>query len=172
MICVSSWITKFRSLRHFVSACLPRDAVPTSPTPEVTSCPVCRAGDNFMFSHHGSRMYRRCMVCHAIFVPSKFWLPGVKERPIFSEMSSHKNIRMPNFLRSRPHSFIGARTLIANRVADALLPYIMPGDAGLDFGCGPRPVFSSIMSQQGARFRCLSFQVERLSQAADRVPCY
>lgn len=100
-------------------------------------CPVCRAPGCNYFMHVNARDYWRCQQCEATFLdPAQ--LP--------SRAVEHDQYRLH---RNEVHD-AGYRKFLA-RLAAPLLERLLPGQSGLDFGCGPGPALAEMLTEAGHR---------------------
>ena len=83
------------------------------------------------------RDFLRCVHCSLVFVPRVFHLSPEEEK---AHYDTHEN---------RPED-PGYRRFLA-RLAEPLLARLAPGSSGLDFGCGPGPNLSLMLTEQGHR---------------------
>ena len=102
-----------------------------------TLCPLCNSPTTTPFSEDRRRPYRRCGRCTLVFVPPP-WRPlPAAER---AEYDRHDNrVDDPGYRR-----FLG-------RLAEPLRAALPPGQAGLDFGCGPGPALAAMLREAGHR---------------------
>jgi len=103
-------------------------------------CPLCLAEQaEKIFERedprYGQRFYFLCNVCQLVFLDPKLYLDAEAEK---SRYDTHQNNPADegyrNFLR---------------RLADPLIEKLNEGEQGLDFGCGPGPTLSLILSEHG-----------------------
>lgn len=124
-------------------------------------CPVCLTQGSGWFAAPRGCTYWRCLHCEATFMdPSARPAPSVEE----AEYRLHINaVDDP-----------GYRRFLA-RLAEPLLARLLPGSAGLDFGCGPGPALAAMLREAGhavALYDPLFFDDPRvLSQSYDFVCC-
>lgn len=105
------------------------------PTDDEPHCPLCHGDDISPFFEDKRRAYLRCDHCKLVFVPRRYWLRAQDERAIYD---LHENT---------PHDE-GYRRFLS-RLTAPLLKSLGPNQKGLDFGCGPGPVLSVIIEEQG-----------------------
>ncbi len=102
----------------------------TSPS----SCPLC-GGTSSEFHHDRLRRYERCTECRLVFVPPEFHPSPADERAVYE---LHEN---------SPDDF-GYRRFLS-RTADAITARLPRGSSGLDFGSGPGPTLSVMLTEVG-----------------------
>ncbi len=102
-------------------------------------CPLCL---NTQCEHYYSstrknliRDYLICRGCDLIFVPEKFHLSVEEQKERYLQ---HNND--PDDEQYR---------IFLSRLKDRLIPFLAPGQFGLDYGCGPGPTLSLMMSEDG-----------------------
>ena len=100
-----------------------------------TPCPLCRHNNPALFHADTHRRYYRCSRCSLIFVPAEQYLCADKEKAIYDY---HQNSVEDD----------GYRRFLS-RMAEPIQQYLPVGSQGLDFGCGPEPVLSMMLKQQG-----------------------
>lgn len=99
-------------------------------------CPLCESNAEDFFSI-GSKSYYLCSNCKAIFVDSRF-LPGTEaERVRYNEHNNDVNDS-------------GYRKFVSP-IVNSVLRDFHSSSAGLDFGAGPGPVISLMLSESGYR---------------------
>jgi SAM-dependent methyltransferase len=105
----------------------------------MTRCPVCGTGSTVPFQVVAERNYWRCTSCAATCLdPSQ--LPGeAVERGRYALHENHPND--PRYRR-----FLG-------KLLEPLLHRLSPGQEGLDYGCGPCPVLSIMLTEAGHPMR-------------------
>lgn len=98
-------------------------------------CPLCLSERNKLFYSDKRRDYLRCDDCLLVFVPQSFHLSSEAERAEYDKHENHpEDEGYRNFL---------------SRVATPLLDILPQNAQGLDFGCGPGPVLSSMFIDKG-----------------------
>lgn len=100
-----------------------------------SSCPLCLQPDSQPYAESPTRTYLRCAHCHLIFVPPHQHLDQRAEKAIYDQ---HQN--NPNDADYRH---------FLNKLAAPLQKYLQPGMKGLDFGCGPGPTLSVMLTERG-----------------------
>lgn len=105
-------------------------------------CPLCAARESITFhTDSAAREYLRCPACQLIFLDPEQRLPFSEEASRYLE---HRNDGADegyvNFLR---------------RLADPVAGRLPEGARGLDFGCGPAPVLSDLLTTWG--FPCAAY---------------
>lgn len=103
------------------------------PTPSC-ACPLCGSTpDEFHRDHR--RRYERCPECRLVFVPPEFHLSPAEERAVYE---LHENTPDdPGYRR------------FLSRTAGAIAARVPPGSSGLDFGSGPGPTLSVMLTEIG-----------------------
>lgn len=82
-------------------------------------------------------MYRRCLRCRLVFVPSSYWLSAAEEKAIYD---LHQNDPEDPGYRQ----FLGRlSTPLLHKLASC------PQQKGLDFGCGPGPTLIQLIEEHG-----------------------
>jgi 2-polyprenyl-3-methyl-5-hydroxy-6-metoxy-1,4-benzoquinol methylase len=99
------------------------------------ACILCGSDSTEPYWHDQKRAYLHCRVCELVFVPPQFWLSSDEER---CEYDKHDN--NPDDAGYRV--FLGRAIEPVNRL-------VMSEARGLDFGCGPGPVLSMMLAEQG-----------------------
>ncbi len=127
---------------------------------EDRDCPLC-GGAAREFLRADGRDFRRCGTCALTFVPASQHLPPADER---ARYESHQN---------RPGD-PGYRAFL-DRLLVPLGARLSPGAEGLDYGCGPGPTASRMLSERGLPTRDYDpfFAPDEgaLSRAYDFVVC-
>lgn len=97
-------------------------------------CRLC-SSQSTLFYEDKKRKYYRCCVCDLIFVPSTFFLSDAKEK---AEYDLHQN-NMDD---------MGYRKFLMRSITPVVDFFSSCSNkpVGLDFGCGPCPLLSSILS--------------------------
>jgi hypothetical protein len=98
-------------------------------------CPLCHAVDVRDYHTDKHRHYLQCGTCCLVFVPHEFHLSLDEEKAVYDQ---HEN--NPSDLRYR--TFL-------SRLANPLLSRLERESTGLDFGSGPGPTLSVMLSEQG-----------------------
>lgn len=103
------------------------------------SCPLCE-GRQFSLFHQDNtkrsqRPYYRCVQCHLVFVPQMFYLSPEAEK---AEYDKHNNDTVDE----------GYRRFL-NRLWSQLKPCLVSGGKVLEFGCGPGPLLSQMIQEDG-----------------------
>ena len=99
------------------------------------TCPLCATPSAPLFGVREGRRYHRCGVCRLVFMDPAFHLGAEAERARYSE---HNND--PDDPRYR--AFL-------ERLAVPLMERLPPGARGLDYGSGPGPTLSLILTGAG-----------------------
>lgn len=102
------------------------------------NCPLCKSCETTYKAEACERIYYLCNSCRLIFVDDSFRLDEDVEKKRYS---FHNN----NINDERYVSFL-------NQIIIPALRIINPSSSGLDFGCGPNPVLSKLVEQNG--FHC------------------
>ena len=98
-------------------------------------CPLCQSSDITPFHSDKRRQYLRCRRCFLVHVPQSFHVSVEREK---QEYDKHDN--------SEEHA--GYRRFLS-RVSEPLTALLPQNSQGLDFGCGPGPVLSSLIQDKG-----------------------
>lgn len=106
----------------------------TAPDP---ACPLCGLAAPAPFHTDAQRPYLRCARCMLVFVPGAHGLTPEAEKAVYD-------------LHENDAGDPGYRRFLA-RLCDPLLERLPPGSIGLDFGCGPGPTLSGMLSERGHR---------------------
>lgn len=101
------------------------------------SCPLCGWGEVSGFHRDRGREYRRCDRCRLVFVPPRFFLSRASEKACYDRHENHPDD--PGYRR------------FLSRLADPLMAVLPDGAWGLDFGSGPGPTLSVMLSESGFR---------------------
>ncbi len=98
-------------------------------------CPLCYSSKTEEFSHSENRYYYLCQNCDVVFVPPKYLVSEIEEKAKYdNHQNSPDNEGYCTFL---------------NKLLLPLQGYIKKGDSGLDFGSGPGPTLSVLMTKRG-----------------------
>lgn len=103
-------------------------------------CTLCLSLDTeqkYQITDHplGSREYWQCCCCKLIFLPSEYRLSRQEEK---NRYDLHDN-------RADDENYVG----FLNKLAIPLKEKLKEGYLGLDFGCGPGPTLSDILTKEG-----------------------
>ncbi|MEX1230053.1 MAG: class I SAM-dependent methyltransferase [Planctomycetaceae bacterium] len=98
-------------------------------------CPLCDGLYCELFFEDHRRDYLRCRHCQVVFVPSRYFLSRSDEKACYD---LHQN----NPSDERYRKFL-------SRLADPLIARLPRGSRGLDFGSGPGPTLSVMLSEAG-----------------------
>lgn len=98
-------------------------------------CPLCASADAGTFADVHGRRFFRCPVCRLVFLHPTDRPDAAAER---AHYGTHEN---------RPDD-PGYRRFLA-RLADPLAERLALGAEGLDYGCGPGPALSGMMTERG-----------------------
>jgi len=108
----------------------------TEPSPKIhPGCSVCGALITRHFLNVGGQDYRRCDHCLATILNPEDRLPSEKE---YAQYLKHKNNSADP----------GYRKFLL-KLANPLLEKLVPGQQGLDYGCGPGPLLARILNEAG-----------------------
>ncbi|MBY6199600.1 class I SAM-dependent methyltransferase [Vibrio hangzhouensis] len=99
------------------------------------ACPLCSGLSVHHYHTDKKRDYLQCQQCELVFVPRAQRLDANAEKAIYD-------------LHINDPSDDGYRRFLS-RLVTPLHERLMQGSKGLDFGCGPGPALSLIMSEQG-----------------------
>jgi len=98
-------------------------------------CPLCKNTETKTKLIAAQKVYRICNNCKLIFVENEFRLTPVEEKKRYSfHNNSIKNKDYVDFL---------------NQLILPAKKHISPNSTALDYGCGPEPVLSQILSNEG-----------------------
>lgn len=118
-------------------AAAPQDRGAGGPDESMT-CPLC--GDTSLpFHSDRRRSYLRCPTCSLISVPARYHLDAQAEKAVYDQHDNRPDD--PGYRR-----FLG-------RAADAVTARVSPPASGLDFGSGPGPTLSVMLTERGYRMR-------------------
>ena len=99
------------------------------------NCPLCKSSDLRLFFKGEGREYHHCKVCDLVSVADSFLVTSKEEK---AKYDNHNNTPLDlgycNFL---------------DRLLTPLQKEIKVGEKGLDFGSGPGPTLSKLMSDRG-----------------------
>ena len=112
---------------------LPADRLDLTQT--LDRCPLCLSPQLEPYWQDAARSYLRCAGCELVVVPPRFHLSLSEERAVYD---LHEN--GPDDAGYR--KFLG-------RLTAPLIARLKPGAQGLDFGSGPGPTLSLMMSEAG-----------------------
>ena len=99
------------------------------------TCPLCLNHQTLHFHTDKQRDYLQCQVCDLVFVPKHQLLSATEEK---SQYDLHQNSPDDQ----------GYRQFLC-RLLNPLTEYLPEQAQGLDFGCGPGPTLSIMMSERG-----------------------
>lgn len=106
------------------------------PAVDVTySCPLCEWRDVQHYFQDINRAYKHCTRCGLVFVDGQYHLSPAQEK---AEYDLHLNSPDDPAYRA-----------FLSRLCTPLLSRLEPGAKGLDFGCGPGPALSHMLSEAG-----------------------
>ncbi len=99
------------------------------------TCRLCAAkGTVFGSLQSDPRVFFRCETCGSVFLGRANLLSPEDEEKRYLQ---HRNQRTPEYEK------------FLNRLLAPLVQVVPPGSQGLDFGCGPVPVLSEMLTEQG-----------------------
>ncbi len=98
-------------------------------------CPLCYGQKVSDYWQDKYRVYLECKECSLVFVPPQYHLSAEEEK---KQYDFHQN--SPNDMNYRK---------FLNRLFQPMQKYIIKGDKGLDFGCGPGPTLSVMFQEIG-----------------------
>lgn len=99
------------------------------------NCRLCHAQEIVPFHDDSKREYLHCMKCDLVFVPPKFFLNASDEKAHYARHNNDPDDPMyRDFL---------------SRLANPLIERLAHNARGLDFGCGPGPTLSLMLSDAG-----------------------
>ena len=104
-------------------------------------CPLCGLILASAYFDDGTSRYSRCPECTLIFRDPAQWPTAEQERSRY-------------LLHANDASHAGYVAFL-RQLADAVTPRLEKGACGLDFGCGPTPVLSSLLADAG--FPCEAY---------------
>ena len=99
------------------------------------SCPLCNTPGPRPYHRDTLREYLYCGKCRLVFVPGQYWLDYDREKAVYD---LHENSAADQGYRK-----------FLSRLAAPLSERLPLNQKGLDFGCGPGPVLSVLMEEQG-----------------------
>lgn len=99
------------------------------------SCPLCFSASIKEFSEINNKFYYRCNKCRLIFLDKKFFLSEDEEKLRYQSHNNDLN----------DERYILHLSKLTNR----LIPYLNPGDTGLDYGSGTGKPISFILGKAG-----------------------
>lgn len=124
-------------------------------------CPLCFCEQIFPLAPIDSKIYHRCKVCGLTFLSPEFHLNTEAQR---SRYETHQN----SPLDSRYRGFL-------SRMTDFLIPKLLPGWKGLDYGCGPGPTLSVMLEEKGFQMKIydpyFAPQTDVLNRTYDFITC-
>lgn len=99
-------------------------------------CPLCGADKSLeVVEGPDNRIYRLCGICRLIFIDPVFRPRFQKEKERY--LTHNNGIEYPGYV-----DFL-------KRAMKPALQFIRKGDYGLDYGCGPNPTLSILLSREG-----------------------
>jgi len=102
---------------------------------EKSPCPLCLHSDNELFYRDSYGSYLHCRYCDGVFMEQQ-WLPdpATERKRYLEHNNSPGDSGYIQFLE---------------RISVPVLESMHPGSCGLDYGCGPVPVLSSMLQEGG-----------------------
>jgi SAM-dependent methyltransferase len=102
---------------------------------QLEKCPLCTSGRTAGYHRDQRREYRHCQDCGLVFVPARYFLSPREEKACYDlHQNNSEDLHYRQFL---------------NRLAQPLLRVLAPGARGLDFGSGPGPTLSLMLTEAG-----------------------
>jgi hypothetical protein len=98
-------------------------------------CPLCDSSPVTDYHRDAVRSYLQCNQCQLVFVPRRFHLSQANEKEIYDR---HQNSPEDSGYR-----------FFLSRLLTPLLSHVTPNSEGLDFGSGPGPTLSLMLSEEG-----------------------
>ncbi len=99
---------------------------------QAKDCPLCHSISCF-YCRDDRRDYWQCERCSLVWVPSDYHLNEAEEKAYYD---SHENSPQDQGYRN-----------FLSRLATPLIEKIKPGSIGIDYGCGPGPTLSLMLSE-------------------------
>jgi len=106
---------------------------------ENMSCILCQENAVAHYHKDRKRCYLHCGNCDLVFVPNTFHLTALEEKKVYDQ---HQNNALD----------VGYRTFLS-RLVNPLLLMLPEHSKGLDFGSGPGPTLSLMMSEAGHKMQ-------------------
>ena len=106
-----------------------------------TPCPLCGADGAGVIDTNDARRYFQCANCALTYLHPDQRLARADER---ARYELHEN-------NATDPDYVG----FLRRLADPVMERLRPGARGLDFGCGPAPVLSQLLTASG--FPCAAY---------------
>lgn len=101
----------------------------------MSNCPLCLEDNSIHYYENRKKKFYRCNTCTLIYVAGEQLLNSTDELDVYD---LHENDPSdPGYIK------------FMERTLTPLREYLVPKSHGLDFGCGPGPVVSSILSPEG-----------------------
>lgn len=100
-------------------------------------CPLCQSTEVEFFDQDKHRQFFKCSSCELIFVARTQLLSDVEEKQRYD---SHQNSEDDPGYRG-----------YLSKVVQLALPFLNPGESGLDFGCGRTHLLQEIMGEMGMK---------------------
>lgn len=98
-------------------------------------CPLCESENTPWWHTDRKRHYHRCLNCSLVFVPPKYYLSAKAEK-------AHYDLHNNDPRDARYRTFL-------SRLANPLIAQLPAAATGLDFGSGPGPTLSMMMTEAG-----------------------
>ncbi len=111
--------------------------LPSEPSalPAPRTCPLCGTSPATPFTGREGRRYHRCATCHLVFMDPEDRPDAAAEK---ARYVTHKNDPQDRGYRD-----------FLDRLAAPLAARLPPGARGLDYGAGPGPTLSLMMTERG-----------------------
>ncbi len=107
----------------------------------MNKCPLCESQKIVPFHSDKIRPYFQCNECKFVFVPSSHFPSKVAEKSVYD-------------LHENSPDDPGYRKFL-NKLCAPLSEKLEPNSRGIDYGCGPAPVLSSLFEERG--FSCANY---------------
>ena len=102
---------------------------------DASFCPLCGWLETSFFYRDDRREFYQCRCCELVYVPSPYFLSLEAERAHYDRHENDSD-------DPRYRKFL-------SRLVEPMLKYLRPGDCGLDFGSGPGPTLSVMITEAG-----------------------
>lgn len=101
------------------------------------TCPLCLSAvaKDTPYHQDKTRDYFQCTTCSLVFVAPSALPSASQERAEYALHQNHDND--PGYRR------------FLRKMADPIVAKVLPGQCGLDFGCGPAPVLARMLQEAG-----------------------
>ena len=98
-------------------------------------CPLCKSNKNRAYSKDKKRSFFKCLECELVFVPKEFFISEEAEK---AEYDLHQNSPDDKHYRK-----------FLSKIFDPLQKLLKKRSNGLDFGSGPGPTLSLMLTEIG-----------------------